>query len=439
MGLALATRLRHGHGMHSPNASKDTARADGFPLSEREFVMMMASIQAMMALSIDVMLPALGAISRDLQLADPNQRQLIVAVFMIFSGVGSLFPGAISDRFGRRKTVLTALCAYVLMAFLCAISGSFLLLLIARAVMGLFCSAMMVMPMAILRDRFDGDRMAKTQSLIAMVFMVVPMIAPMIGQTVLLIAGWRWIFGIMAGMGMAVFLWTYIRLPETLHPEYRQPIKPAVVLGNMALAVRERVSFGYFFGAAFVQGAMFGYITSAQQLVGEHFGAGQMFPVIFGFMALIMASTNFVNSRLVVRFGARRISHSAMLAYIVLAVVNLYCAWQGAGLWVFVPLMTLNMCTMSFIGANFQAISLQPFARIAGAAASVMSFVRTVLGALLGTLIGQAYDGTARPLFMAMLLCGLTTLLLVLYSEKGRLFRRINPPEFYRARPPGPH
>lgn len=417
--------------MHAPDADPRH-----FPMKELEFVLMMASFQALQALAIDIMLPALGAISRDLELADPNQRQLVIGVFLICSGLGSLFPGALADRFGRRPVVLTAIAAYMLLSVLCAISGSFELLLVARGVMGAVTSAMMVMPTTILRDRFDGDRMARTQSLIVMTFMVVPMIAPMLGQTVLLFAGWRWIFGIMGVLAGCVFGWAWLRLPETLDPRNRQAVEFKVIAGNMGTALRERSSIGYFLGAAFTQGAMFGYLNSAQQLVGEHFGAGTLFPVLFGGMALVMACTNFANSRIVERFGARRVSHAALLVYIVLGVVHLLLAFRGEDLWTFLPLMTLSMCMMAFMGSNFQAISLQPFKRIAGAAASVMSFVRVVLGAVLGSLIGQAYDGTARPILAAMVVFGVIALLLVLYSERGRLFRRINPPEYYRNNPP---
>lgn len=417
--------------MHSPDA-----RPVQFPMKELEFVAMMASFQALQALAIDVMLPALGAISKDLQLADPNQRQLVIGVFLICSGLGSLFPGALADRFGRRPVVLCAIGAYVLLSVLCAVAGSFELLLVARGVMGLVTSAMMVMPMTILRDRFDGDRMARTQSLIAMTFMVVPMIAPMLGQSVLLFAGWRWIFGIMGVLATGIFVWAFLRLPETLHANFRQPVKLKVIAGNMRLALSERAALGYFLGAAFTQGAMFGYLNSAQQLIGEHFGAGTLFPVMFGGMALVMACTNFANSRIVERFGARRVSHAALVIYIGLGAVHLMLAFRGEGLWTFLPLMTLSMCMMSFMGSNFQAISLQPFARIAGAAASVMAFVRVVFGAILGSLIGQAYDGTARPILAAMVICGLSALVLVLYSEHGRLFRRINPPGYYREKPP---
>ncbi|WP_235522828.1 multidrug effflux MFS transporter [Novosphingobium sp. Leaf2] len=411
-------------------------KPDAFPLGEFEFVAMMASFQALQALGIDVMLPALGAISRDLRLEDPNARQLIIGVFLLCAGLGSLFPGAIADRFGRRRVVLFAIAAYMLLSIVCAISASFVLLLVARGVMGAVTSAMMVMPMTIVRDRFEGDRMAKTQSLIAMTFMVVPMIAPMLGQSVLLFAGWRWIFGIMGGLAMVVFVWAWMRLPETLHPAFRQSINLKVIAGNMALAVRERASLGYILGAAFIQGALFGYINSAQQLVGEHFGAGEAFPIIFGGMALVMACTNFANSRIVERFGARRVSQAALLTYVAVATTHFVFTTQGESLWAFVPLMTISMCMMSFIGSNFQAISLQPFSRTAGAAASVSAFVRMVVGAGLGVIIGHAYDGTPRPMVAAMIAGGVIALGLVMYSEHGKLFRRLHSAEYYRNAPP---
>lgn len=418
--------------MHMPMSAPQDVQQP-FPLRAVEFVVLMAAVQALQALAIDIMLPALGTISQDLELSDPNRRQLIVGVFLICGGLGSLVPGSLADRFGRKPVLVFALCAYVLFSLVCALVPSFTVMLIARGLLGFFSAPLMVMPMTIIRDRFEGDQMARTQSLVSMTFMIVPMIAPILGQGVLLVAGWRWIFGVMAVLAAIVLVWTLVRLPETLHEDHRQEIKLLVVARNMAQALTVRESFGYVVGVALIQAALFGYINSAQQLVGEHFGAGLMFPAVFGGMALVMASTNFINSRIVERFGARRVSQTALIAYTLVAAVHLVIAavW-GETLWVFVPLMTFGMCMMSFIGANFQSISLQPFARSAGAAASVVSFVRLLLGSTIGALIGQAYDGTARPIFAAMLAAGIVALLAVLYSERGRLFRRLNyPPGYY--------
>lgn len=397
-------------------------------LSEVEFVGLMAAIQALQALAIDVMLPALGNISHDLGADDPNQRQLVIGIFLMFSGLGALLPGPLGDRFGRRPVVLTCLGAYVAISLASALVTDFSTLLVLRALLGLSTAGMMVMPMAIVRDQFSGDRMARVQSLIAMTFMVVPMLAPSIGQIVLLVADWRWIFGVMALLASGVAFWAWTRLPETLDPAHRQKILPRTIITNMLDAARNRTAACYVLGATLVQGSMFGYIMTSQQLVAEHFRAGALFPLVFGGMALVMSGTNFVNSRIVERFGARPVSHMAVIAFIVIACVHMACAFAGEPLWVFIPLMTMSICLISFVGSNFASIALQPFARTAGAAASVFAFVRMLLGAGIGTLIGQSYDGTPLPLLAGMTIAGLIALGLVLYCERGVLFRRLNPP-----------
>ena len=391
----------------------------------REFVAMMALLQALQALAIDAMLPALGVMSRDLGVADSNERQLVVGIFLLFAGVGALFPGPVADRFGRRSVLFVCLGGYVAFSLAAALMRDFTALLVMRACAGFVSAGMLVMSATIVRDRFAGDRMARTQSLIGVVFMTVPMIAPTLGQGVLLIAGWRWIFGIMAALGLVMFVWVFLRLPETLHPEFKQQIKVRVIARNMAQALTNRAALGYVFGMSLIMGALFGYINSSQQLVAEHFGVGDKFPLFFGAMALMMALANLTNSRIVERFGARRVSHTALLAYLVLAGTQLWLAMSGdETLWQFATVITLNLCLMGFLGANFGSIALQPFARIAGAAASLQTFIRLVLGSALGAWVGQLYDGSARPLAIALVLAGIGSLLLVLYSENGRLFRR---------------
>lgn len=397
-------------------------------MGEREFVAMMASLQALQALAIDAMLPALGVMSHDLGVDGANQRQLVIGIFLIASGLGSLFPGALADRFGRRPVLFVCVGGYVLFSLAAALAPTFNALLAMRACAGVLSSGMIVVSSATIRDRFSGDKMARTQSLVSVIFMIVPMAAPTLGQGLLeLFGNWRWVFGIMAGLGAAVFAWAWLRLPETLHPEFRQPIDVRAIAGNMRVAFTTRAAIGYVFALALIQGALFGYINSSQQLVAEHFGAGHLFPLVFGGMAIAMAMANLTNSSIVMRFGARRVSHAAVIAYILLGATQLFFAsGEGETIWQFIPIMTLNLCVMGFISANFSAIALQPFARIAGAAASLQVFLRMVIGSVLGALIGQAYDGSARPLALALVSAGVGCLLLVMYSERGKLFRRLH-------------
>ena len=425
-GVVRQTRWVHRAGMLT---SASANRSGPFPLGERELIFMVALIQSLQALAIDAMLPALPQIGEALHVTNANHRQLIVGLFLGGIAFGSLIPGPLADRFGRRRVLLTGLVLYVVLSVACALVTEFNTMLALRAIGGLTCASMSVVPPAVIRDRFEGDRMARLQSLIAVIFMIVPMIAPTIGQGILQFAGWRWIFGLMALMGLLVTVWVALRLPETLDPAHRQSAQAGVILTNMAATFTNRTSLGYILASACPLGLIWGWVQCCEQLLGEHFGAGSSFPLYFGGMALFMACGNFANSRIVERFGARRVAHSALLAYIVVALVQVQFAYaRHEVLWEFVPVMGLTMMLSGFMSANFSSIALQPFARTAGAASSVQAFVRLVIATGIGASIGQAYDQTARPMAHGVLACGLAALVLVLWSERGRLFRRLIPP-----------
>lgn len=397
-------------------------------MGPREFVVLMAMSMALQALAIDAMLPALAGIAQDLAVTDPNQRQLIVGIFLIGGGIGALIPGSLADRYGRRPVLLAGLVIYVVLSLGCALVTDFTTLLVLRAAQAIGSAGLSVLPSAIIRDRHGGDAMARQMSTITVIFMLVPMVAPSIGLLVLLVASWRWIFALLAAMSVILGLWVWFRLEETLDPANRQPIRPMTIATNMVTAASDRGSFGYVIGGGLILGALFGYVNCAQQLVGEHFGAGTWFPLIFGATALCMAFASFFNSRIVERFGARRVSHAAVLISLTLSALQVWNASRpGETLLEFMPVIALNICMVGFIGANFSSIALQPFAHMAGAASSVQAFLRMLIGSGLGMVIGLAYDGTALPLALSFLGCGLSALGLVLWSEHGRLFRRINP------------
>ncbi len=396
-------------------------------IGERELVVMMATLMALQALSFDSMLPALPAIADSLEAGDANRRQLVVGVYMIGTALGALFPGALADRFGRRPVLFGCIICYFIMSLVCALAPDFNVMLVGRSLQGFLSAGLTVLPSAIVRDRYSGDRMARMQSTIALVFMAVPMIAPSFGQAVLLFAGWRWIFGATAVISLLVMVWVWRRLPETLDPADVQPIQFAPIISNMGASLLDRGAIGYVIGAGVLWAGMFGYLNSSQQLIAELFGAGDKFPLIFAGMAAGMALANLTNSRIVERFGARRVSQAALFAYIAVAVLQVWRSFSGdEGLWDFVSLMGAQICLIAFMGANFSSIALQPFGRTAGAAASAQMFVRSSLSSLLGIAIGMSYDGSARNLSLALLIGGILALGLVLYSERGKLFRRLH-------------
>ncbi|MCB2064802.1 MAG: MFS transporter, partial [Novosphingobium sp.] len=334
----------------------NTGDSRQFPMIEAEFVFLMASLMALQALAIDVMLPALAVMADELGVANANDRQLVIGVFLVSSGVFALFSGPLADRFGRKPLVLICLLGYLLTSLFAAFATSFTAMLAFRVVQGVFSSGLMTLPAAILRDRFSGDRMARTQSMIAMVFMAVPMLAPLLGQGIMVLFGWRAIFAAMALLPALVAIWVWYRLPETLHPDFRQEIALRTVASNMLQTLTLREAMGYVLAGALVQAVILGYINSSQQLIAEALGAGDWFPTIFGAMAAGMALTNFVNSRIVERFGARRVSQSAIFVFILVAMVHAAVATSGKEtLATFAVLMMISMCMVSFMGGNFMS------------------------------------------------------------------------------------
>ena len=410
-----------------------------FPLGEREFVALMAMGVSMHALSIDMMLPALGAIAADLGTQDPNDLQLVIGYYLTGAALGSLLPGSIADRFGRRPVLFGTFAAYIILMLACALMQSFSALVWARAIQGFVCGGLLVLPAAIIRDRFDGDRMARLQSLTAVVFLTVPMLAPALGQFVLDIAGWRWIFGAMAALAALVATWAWFRLPETLQPENRSRIHPGDIARSMGSVVTSRESIGYVLGSGLTMSIIWAYINSANQLLYQTYDAGDLFPVVFGAIVAGMVVTNLVNARIVGIFGARRVSHATLFAFIANAMVMVWLAFRPqTTLWEFAACMAVCVGLLGFLGANFTSIAMQPFRRGAGAASSVQTFIRMLFAAVVGIAVGQAYDGTARPLALWMLTASLLVLLLILFSERGKLFQRRNPPGTPREPPATP-
>ena len=406
--------------MDSPSPGLPTA-----DIGERELVVMMASLMALNALAIDAMLPAFPRMAKGLGLTDTNQIQYVISVFLAGTGIGALFHGPLSDRFGRKPVLVWAVLASAIFSFACSFSTSFDMLLTMRFLHGLSAAAASVLVASIIRDKFDGDAMAKRMSTIFLVFMIVPIIAPTIGQFILLFAGWRSIFDVMAIMCIAAALWTIRRLPETLKPENVIPIQLKPLTRAWKTVVLHRAAAGYMLGAGIVQGALFGFLNSSQQAFDKVFNAAEFFTTGFAIVALGIAVSNFTNARIVERFGARRVSQAALLVFITLGLLQLGAAiYAPTSMVLFLVFLTGNMAMVGFIGSNFSSIAMTPFGEVAGAASSFQTFTKTILAAGIGALIGQQFDGSVVPIASGFVLCGLVSLALVFWGEKGKLFTR---------------
>jgi MFS transporter, DHA1 family, multidrug resistance protein len=407
----------------TPHAAANAAVA--LPLPRGEFVAMMAALMALNALAIDAMLPALKQIGASLHVADPNAPQFVILIFLFGIGAGAIVHGPLSDRYGRRPVLLTALVIYLLCVLGCVLVRSFEGLLAFRLVQGLASAAPTVVTIAVIRDRLSGDAMARLTSTVFMVFMIVPIIAPSVGQLVLLVADWHAIFGLLAVMAAVMFIWVWYRLPETLAPANVTPLSPRSIARAWHAVVTHRSANFYMLGSALIQGGLYGYLASGPQIFDQQFDAHALFPLSFAAVAATMAATNFLNSRIVERFGARRVSHVALVCYIILALAQVAIAQLfPSSIILFLVPVALNMSMVGLIGSNFGSIAMTPFGAIAGTASSFQTCVKTITATLIGLLIGQAFDSSALPMALGFLGCGLAALACILWAEHGRLFTR---------------
>ncbi|MET0245337.1 MAG: multidrug effflux MFS transporter [Sphingomonas sp.] len=399
-------------------------RANRAPLGFAEFVSLVAGMMALTALGIDSMLPALPAIGASLDVIEPNHRQYVITSFLLGFAFAQLVYGPLSDRFGRRPVLLVALGAYVITSAVAAVSGSFELLLISRAAMGTAAAGARVVTVALVRDCYSGRAMARVMSLAFIVFMAAPIIAPNFGELILMIASWRWIFWGVALCAGAVLVWFYLRMPETMDPAARQPLRAGRILRDYGLVVRDRAAVGYTLAITLLSGGMFGFIGSIQQVMADVFQRPKLLTIMFAAVAGMMAVGAFLNSRLVMKLGMRRISHTALAGVILIAAVHLAVAWSGAeSLWTFGILQGLLMLFIALSNANFSAMAMERMGEIAGTASSLQGFVTTLGGALGGAVIGQAFDGTTVPLYIGFLVGGVLAFIAIFWAERGRVFR----------------
>jgi MFS transporter, DHA1 family, multidrug resistance protein len=401
---------------------KDTS---AFPLSigRTEFITLIALLMAINALAIDVMLPGIQQIGESLGVADPNRRQLVLSAYLIGFGVMQLAFGPISDRFGRRGPLFVGLAIYILAAATAVFVPSFTQLLILRLIQGMGAAATRVIAVAIVRDVFGGRQMAEIMSLVFTVFMIMPIIAPNAGQIILLFAEWHAIFIFMALIAAAIAIWALIRLPETLAVEKRRPFTLASVAQGFKLVMTNRLSLWYTLATSIIFGALFGFINSAQQIYVGIYGLGVWFPVMFAAVAGLMSVASFTNSKLVMRFGMRRLSHGALIGFTAVSgLMTVLAAFGPVPFPLFLGLFATVMVFFGAIGSNFNAIGMEPLGHLAGTASSVQGFFQTVGGALVGAGVGQMFDGTVLPLSLGFFTVGALALVFVLIAEKGRLF-----------------
>ena len=392
-------------------------------ISRGEFVALVASYTAINAAAIDVMLPALPFMGEAFDVANANDRSLVLTVFLVGLGLPQLIVGPITDRFGRRAPLLIGLAVYTIAAFAALAVTSFAALLLLRFAQGVGSAAVAVASQAAVRDRYSGSAMAAVMSLILTIFMIVPILAPFVGQTILLTGPWELIFVFMGLLGLSFTAWSYLRLPESLKPEDRRPLEFWPIVDGFRIVFGTRASLAYGVAGMFMFGGVLGLVNTSQQIYVDIYGVGALFPLAFGVMPVAFAVAFFLNSRLVMRIGMRRVAHASMTAFAIITGLWLLLALTtGLPLWAFLTFVAAAALSQGLAWGNIGALVMEPLGEVAGTASAVFGSFTTVGAALLAYGIQQSFDGSTTPVVAAFFLFGLCVMACFLIAERGKLY-----------------
>ena len=381
----------------------------GRALRPAEFVSLVALLMSLVALATDTMLPALPAIGRDLGVSHPNDVQFVVTSLFLGLGLGQIIFGPLSDRTGRKPAIYAGLAVFMAGCLVSIFAPTFEAMLAGRVLQGLGVAGPRIVIMALIRDLYAGPRMARLMSFVMAVFILVPAVAPALGQGILWLSGWRTIFATFFATAAFAFAWLALRQPETLPAARRRPFSPRAI----GRAVREilgiRAAVGYTLATGFAFSPFVAYLSSAQQIFQEAYRVGALFPLYFGVLALAIGVASLVNGRLVMKYGMRRLSNAAAGCITLVSLL----AWAGAfafgglpPLWLFMTwLMAVFVC-VGLIFGNLNALAMEPLGHVAGVGAAVVASLSTLISVPLGALIGQSFDGTMYVLAGAFAVFG---------------------------------
>ncbi|MEM9574960.1 MAG: multidrug effflux MFS transporter [Pseudomonadota bacterium] len=388
-----------------------------------EFIFLIGAMTAVIALSIDIILPALVDLGRDFNLSNPNHPQFVISSFAISFGISQLLFGPLSDVFGRRPIIYFGLSVFTIASIAAAFCNSFWLLIILRFVQGFGAAAVRVASVAVVRDCFAGRDMARVMSFVLAALMIIPILAPALGQIILYFLTWHWVFVFLGLFGCILGAWVHIRMLETLPNSARIELEFGPIFSALREIVTNRTAFGYTVAATAFFCALFSFVTSIPQIVSDIYGRGDQFAMFFAMSATAMAIGSLFNSSFVQKFGMRSISHGSLLAFTLIGIVFLAVALtMTPSIWVTMLFIAALMLNFGFIVSNFNSIAMEPLGHVAGSAAAVMGGVHFAVGAIIGGTVGQMFDGTIIPLASAYCAVGIFAMIVIALTERGKFF-----------------
>ncbi len=392
------------------------------PLPLPEFVTMLAMMISILALSIDAILPALGQLGKDLSLENPNDAQLVLSAMFLGFAVGQIWAGPMSDSFGRKPVIYLGYVIFIAGCLISMVATEINLMLVGRFLQGLGAAAPRIVSIALVRDGYEGREMARIMSIVMAIFILVPAIAPAIGQGVMLIADWRSIFTLLLVMAVVAFAWFALRQPETLSLEDRRAFSLKNIISGVWEVMQFRIVTGYTIASGIVFGAFLGYLNSAQQIFQTTYHTGELFAVYFGAAALAIGLASVFNSKVVIKLGMRYMTWRALLIMTVISSVFLVVVFLTNGipnLWLFMTWLLLSFFCCGILFGNFNALAMEPIGHMAGLGAAVVGSLSTLISIPMGWAIGALFTGTVTPLIMGFTVFGILSLLVIWWTERG--------------------
>ena len=385
-----------------------------------EFVSLMALMTSLVALSIDAMLPALDKIGQDLAIVDPQQTHLIVSLFFIGMGFGQLYYGPVSDDKGRRYAIISGLIIFAIGSVVCMFAESLTVMLIGRVIQAFGVSGPRIAALAVIRDQYEGEAMARVMSFIMMVFILVPMLAPSFGQAILLMFSWHHIFTSFLIIGLLTGVWFFVRQPETLPKEKRKPFSWQQLWVSSKFILTHRMVMFYTISMGLIFGGFLAYISASQTLFQHVYDTAEMFPLYFALLAFSIGLASFINGTLVMRLGMRLLCNWAMIGWLIFSILlTVLCfIYQGIPpLWQFVSVLFCAFFCIGILFGNVNSMAMQPLGEMAGLGAAIIGSLSSLFSVPTAVLVGSFIEDTVTPVALGFVIFGLLSLAFYWFAE----------------------